>query len=405
MSLTNNFVSFQTYISEIASAKLKGLFGSCNEFFITIGIFISYFLGIDYQHSDGSYTNLKYWQTAFISAGIVVIFEVLMIFTYESPRWLFSKHKNKKAIRVLKALRGPNFHIKEEVEKIRASFQGTHSIFERLKEFRHRSVIVPFLLTIMLMFYEGFSGLNAAIFYASHIFQEAGLNKHEINLIVAISIGLVQVIATLLSVVIVDYVGRKVLLTLSSIGLALSCLILGIYFYIYDNICDGYLVCDPTTNIMCNVSTINDTIHEHFPCNTTQFGYLAVVCIVIMVISYSLGWGPVSLTSISELMPNRVRSLAGSFTIFSHWAIDFIIALCYKYYSRPPINNDGVWWTFSVIMFSAIAMVILFLPETKGHSLEEIQEHFEKGHIFAVSCHSSCKAQSTTPKNLYLSID
>ena len=394
-----DLVSFQTYISEIASAKLKGLFGSCNEFFITIGIFLSYFLGIDYKQSDGSYTSLKYWQTALVSAGIVVIFEVLMIFTYESPRWLFSKHQNKKAIRVLKALRGPNFHIKEEVEKIRASFQGTLSVLERLKEFRHRSVLVPFLLSIMLMFYEGFSGVNPAIFYASHILHEAGLNKHEINLIVTISIGLVQVIATLLSVFIVDYVGRKILLTLSSIGIALSCLVLGIYFYIYDNVCDGCLVGEPT----CNVSNVHDFVHEHFPCNTTQFGYLAVVCIVVMIVSYSLGWGPVSLTYISELMPNSVRSLAGSFALFAHWIFDFITALCFKYYSRPPIDNDGAWWTFSLIMFSAIFMVILFLPETKGHSLEEIQQHFEKGHIFALSCHSSCKAQPRS-KDLYSSL-
>ena len=394
-----DLVSFQTYISEIASAKLKGLFGSCNEFFITIGIFLSYFLGIDYKQSDGSYTSLKYWQTALVSAGIVVIFEVLMMFTYESPRWLFSKHQNKKAIRVLKALRGPNFHIKEEVEKIRASFQGTLSVLERLKEFRRRSVLVPFLLSIMLMFYEGFSGVNPAIFYASHILHEAGLNKHEINLIVTISIGLVQVIATLLSVFIVDYVGRKILLTLSSIGIALSCLVLGIYFYIYDNVCDGCLVGEPT----CNVSNIHDFVHEHFPCNTTQFGYLAVVCIVVMIVSYSLGWGPVSLTYISELMPNSVRSLAGSFALFAHWIFDFITALCFKYYSRPPIDNDGAWWTFSLIMFSAIFMVILFLPETKGHSLEEIQQHFEKGHIFALSCHSSCKVQPRS-KDLYSSL-
>ena len=328
---------------------------------------------------------------------MVVIFEILMMFTYESPRWLFSKHKNKKAIGVLKALRGPGFNIKEEVEKIRASFQGTHSVFERLKEFRHRSVIVPFLLTMMLMFYEGFSGVNVALFYASHILQEAGLNKHEVNLIVAISIGLVQVIATLVSVLVIDYVGRKVLLTLSSIGIALSCLLLGVYFYVYDNVCGGCLVVDP----MCNVSN-SSTVHEHFPCNTAQFGYFAVVCIVVMFVSYSLGWGSVSLTSISELMPNRVRSLGGSFAIFAHWIIDFILALCFKYYSRPPIGNDGAWWTFSLVMFSAIVMVILFLPETKGRSLEEIQEHFEKGHIFALSCRSSCRAAQSIARSKHL---
>ena len=314
-----------------------------------------------------------------------------MLLTYETPRWLLSKHKDKKASQVLETLRGRNFHTTKEHEKIKESVQRSYSVPQQLMEFQHRAIFIPFLLVLMLMFFQQFSGINVAIFYASQVFLAAGLNDREVNLIVAIAIGVVQVIATLVSVVLVDCLGRKILLTIASIGMSLSSLVLGIYFYVYNNVCESCLAGDPT----CNVSTVNDTIHNHFPCNTTKFGYLAVACLIVLIISFSLGWGPIPWTSMSELMPNRVRTLAGSIATFVNWSFVTIITLCFKYYSRHPIGNDGAWWTFSFIMFVAIIAVILFLPETKGHSLEEIQEHFEQGHIFAVSCLS--KQRSVNP--------
>lgn len=372
----------QVYISEIASAKLKGLFGNCNQLFITIGILLSYFFGIEYKRRDGTYTSVEYWQIAVIAVVFVSLFEVLMLFTYETPRWLLSKQKNRKAIQALTSLRGPNCLISKEIEQIKASLQRTYSVFDQLAEFRHWSIMFPFVLVLMLMFFQQFSGINVAIFYASLIFQEAGLDSHQVDLVVAIAIGIVQVCATLLSVALVDCLGRKVLLALSGAGMALSSLVLGIYYYVYDNVCHGCLVGE----VDCNVSLINDTVHDFFPCNTSTFGYLAVICIVVFIIGFSLGWGPIPWTSMSELMPNRVRSLAASIATFVNWSFATIITFSFKYYSQPPIGNDGAWWTFSFIMFVAIIAVIIFLPETKGHSLEEIQEHFEKGHIFAVSC-------------------
>ena len=307
-----------------------------------------------------------------------------MLFTYRSPRWLLSKHKDRKAIQVLTGLRGPDCLISKEVEQIKASLQWNYSVLDQLMEFHHRSVLLPFILVLVLMFFQQFSGINVAIFYASLIFQEAGLSAQQIDLIVAIAIGVVQVFATLFSVLLVDCLGRRVLLTASSIVMALSSLVLGIYYYVYDNVCESCLIGELRPE--CNISIINNTIHEHFPCNTTNFGYLAVVCIVVFIIGFSLGWGPIPWTSMSELMPNRVRGIAGSIATFLNWTFATIITFCFKFYSRPPIDNDGAWWTFSFIMFLAIVIVILFLPETKGHSLEEIQEHFEEGRIFAVSC-------------------
>ena len=319
----------------------------------------------------------------------MAIFEFLMLFTYETPRWLLSKQKEDKAVRTLSILRGPNFHISRELEKMRVAVRRTYSVTEQLMEFKHRSIFIPFLLVLMLMFFQQFSGINVAIFYASQIFLEAGLTDRMVNLIVAVAIGIVQMIATLACVVLVDCAGRKILLTVSSTGMALSSLVLGIYFYVYNNTCGGCLIGD-TNNPKCdntsNTSIVYNKAHQQFPCNTAAFGYLAVACIVVFIISFSLAWGPIPWSSMSELMPNRVRTLAGSIATFVNWMFATIITLCFKYYSRPPINNDGAWWTFSFVMFVAIIVVILFLPETKGHSLEEIQEHFEKGEIFAVSC-------------------
>ena len=317
-----------------------------------------------------------------------------MLFTYETPRWLLSKHKEDRAIQTLVALRGRHYQISRELEKIKISVRRTYSISEQLMEFKNRSIIIPFLLALMLMFFQQFSGINVAIFYASQIFLEAGLSDREVNLLVAVAIGVVQIFATLMSVVLVDCLGRKVLLTISSTGMALSSFVLGIYFYVYNHICEGCLIGDPSCND--TIAKHPDSIHQHFPCNTASFGYLAVACIVIFIIAFSLAWGPIPWTSMSELMPNRVRTLAGSIATFVNWLFATVITLCFKYYSKPPINNDGAWWTFSVIMFVAIAVVILFLPETKGHSLEEIQEHFEEGHIFAVSCQRN-RGKSTPP--------
>ena len=349
---------------------------------MTIGVFLSFFFGIEYKLSDGRYIGLTYWHIAIIAIGILIVFEVLMLFTYESPRWLLMKQKEKKAIETLKALRGPNIPISKELEAIKATVQENYSIIGRLMEFRHRSVYIPFILVTMLIFFESHGGINVAYFYASQILLDAGINERHVNLIAAVSVGVMQILATLVSVFFVDLVGRKILLNMSSTGMALSCLVLGVYFYIYDNVCEHCFVGSPN----CNISIINDSFHQNFPCNTTNFGYLAVVCIITLVISFSLGWGPIVWTAMSELMPNRVRSLAGSIATMINWIFDFVFTFCFKYYSRPPINNDGAWWTFCLIMVMGIIFVVLFVPETKGHSLEEIQEYFEKGHIFAVSC-------------------
>ena len=372
----------QVYVSEVASTKLKGLFGTCNQLFVTIGALISYLYGVNWNGKI-----IKYWEFAIASAVLVAVFEILMLFTLESPRWLISKHKEKRAHRVLRILRGPNSDITNEIEKIRSVLKENWTVKKQLVELvRHRAVLRPFLLVLLLLFFEQFSGVVPVIFYAAPILQDAGITL-DVNLVSALAFGLSQVVGTLISVFLIDCIGRRILLTVGGGGMVISNFLLGIYFYIFKEKCGSCLGskvhCNLTSTI--NISSVHFSSHDTPPCNTSHFGILAIASIIVFLFNFSIGWGPIPWNAMSELMPNRVRALAASIATCFVWSIVTVVSLSFYSYSEI-VTPEGSWWTFAVIMVLAIVVVIMFLPETKGHSLEEIQEHFEKGHIFALSC-------------------
>lgn len=337
------------YISEIASAKLRGLFGNCNQLFITIGVFIADLFGVSFN----GYI-VPYWVVALCMAFLVFVFEVLMLFTYETPRWLFSKGKEFEGIHVLKVLRGPNANISKEIDRIRHSVRKTYSFREQLIEFKNRSVYLPFIIVLFLMFFQQFSGINAAVFFASTIFTEMKFTPEVANLIALGAVGATQIIATFIAVILVDFLGRRILLLASGFGMAVSSLMFFVFF-IFD---DKY----------------NRTI-----------GPLGIVGMVVFIASFSLAWGPIPWSMMSELLPNRVRSLAGSIATFTNWTFAAIVTVAFNDYQKK-ITPEFAWLSFAIIMVGSIVFVFLFVPETKGRTLEEIQEHFEEGQIFALSC-------------------
>ena len=357
----------QIYIAEISSPKWKGVFGNCNQLFITLGILLAYFLGINFKSYQFHYSNI-----ALIAAGIVVVFEILMLTAHETPRWYFMQKMDYKGIKALKALRGDQFDVTREIDKIKAGLRRTLSRYEQLLEFRHKPVYHPFILIIFLMFFQQFSGINAAVFYASQIFSDVGYDTDMANLATFGAVGVVQVLATLASVVLVDYLGRRILLIISSVGMVTSSLLLGVYFFILDGKCNSIL---------------------KSPSCPPHIDYLAIGCMILFFISFSLGWGPIPWASMSELLPSRVRTLGGSLATFANWAFATIVIFTFKPLSDA-LSPKFTWWLYAIVMVISIVFVVLFLPEAKGHSLEEIQEHFEVGHVFACSCGRGGKSSS-----------
>lgn len=341
----------------MASAKRKGLFGNCNQLFITIGILISYILGIRFGN-----VRVSFYQVALVAGGLIAFFEFMMLFTYETPRWLFGKNKDFQGIKVLKHLRGPDAQVMREIDRIKAVLRKSYSVIEQLKEFRLRSVYQPFCLVVMLMFFQQFSGINAAMFYSSNIFKAAGFKGNMVEIISALAVGVTQIFATLLSVLLVDKLGRRVLLLASSVGMGVSSLALAVLFHFLDE-------------KNCKVNS------DGAGCK--PIGDATIGCVIIFIASFSIGWGPIPWTSMSELLPNRVRGLAASIATVINWSCATIVTLGFSYYARY-VSDAVAWGSFAGVMVMSIFCVFLFLPETKGRSLEEIQEDFEHGRILAV---------------------
>ena len=365
----------------MASAKFKGLFGNCNQLFITIGILVSYGLG--------AISNLHYYNIALVAAGVVVVFEILMLCTYESPRWLFKRaigqkgirksETEKEANRILNTLRGPNYDVPREIRGIKRALDKNLTLVEQFVQLKHHSVYIPFILVLFLMFFQQFSGINAAIFFTAPIFLQAYVPLPP-TLVALLAVGVVQVVATVVSVLVVDWRGRKQLLVVSSIGMCASSALLGAYFFILKNWCHDYFGTKPPHA-------------EYTFCNNPGLGAIAIVGVIIFIVAFSLAWGPIPWTSMSELVPGRVRSLCASIASMVNWSFATIITACFQPYSKA-VKPMFAWWTFSIVMFVSIFFVVIFLPEAKGHSLEQIEDHFENGKIIAITCKCSlCKKQ------------
>ena len=331
---------------------------------------------------------MHYYDVALIAASIVTLFEIAMLCAYESPRWLYKKaagqsgiqksETEKEANQILNILRGAMYDVPSEIRGIKRSLDKNLTLAEQFIQLKNHSVYIPFILVLFLMFFQQFSGINASIFFTAPIFQEAQVPSP--NLVATFAVGVVQVVATVVSVLVVDWRGRKQLLVVSSIGMCGSSALLGAFFFILNHWCDGYFGTKPPHA-------------EYTFCNNPGLGAIAIVGVIIFIVAFSLAWGPIPWMSMSELVPGRVRSLCASIASMVTWSFATIITAFFHPYSDA-VTPKFAWWSFSIVMFVSISFVVIFLPEAKGHSLEQIEDHFENGKIIAITCKCSlCKKQ------------
>lgn len=341
-------LTLKVYISEISTAKLKGLFGACQQLFVTLGIFFVEILGTIFTYRP----EFKYYHVSLVALAIVLIFEALMLFTKETPRWLMSHNKPDTAKKVLQFLRGPACNIDKELngmtEALRKQPQLTFS--QTLQEFQHRAVYFPVLLALGLAFFQQLSGINAAIFYVAPIFAEAQVSNP--TLVASFAVGAVQVVFTLASVLLVDLTGRKVLLVIGSVVLCLSGVMIGTEFIL------GHLYC---------------------PTSACRFSPMAIVGLIVYIMAFSIAWGAIPWLMMSELIPQRVRGISSGIVTAFNWSLAAIVTGAFKPYSEA-VRPWFAWWTFALFMALSVPFVLVLLPETKGHSLEEIEEQFERRH-------------------------
>ncbi len=265
-----------------------------------------------------------------------------MLFIPETPRWNIKKGKHMAATKTLLWLRGPQANISEEIKVIELNIAGQPDKMNICDIFRPR-YLKPLFLCLMVSALSKCGGINAIDFYIESIFQSAGFDKNAD--IPPIVVSLVAIVGSLPPVLLVEKLGRKPMLISSGFLTFISCLTLGLFYYLYEE--------------------------KHI----THISWLPIVSLVVYMFGFSMGWGPVAWLVVNEMLPLKIRSFGLGIAAVVNWIMSFLIT------KEFPVLVDVTslyvgFWLFSGMSFLAILFVIFFIPETKGKSLEEIEQYF-----------------------------
>ena len=340
-------VAAPLYAAEQAPTHLRGRFVSTYQLAITIGIFIAYAV-------DQALINSDSWRMMLgVSAVPAVVLVVVMVPMPDTPRWLMKQGRRDDAVDALTKVR-PDVDVTAALDDIEAS-NAADADQASWSEIFGRSLRRPLTVGVGLAVFQQITGINAIIYYADKIFAAAGFATPADQAAASTwAIGAVNVLATLIAVVYVDRFGRRPLLLIGLVGMALSLFTVGV----------AYLSIDQVIDTGRGASTSSAP---------TTAGIVTLVALVVFVASFAFSLGPVVWTVINEIYPTRVRGRAVALATAVNWGAAFLVSQFFLSLVDA-IGNTGTFWLFSGFSVVAYVWVWKRVPETKGKSLEEIQE-------------------------------
>ena len=325
-------VTAPMYAAEIGESTIRGRLGSYFQLMLTVGILLTYALGMAVN---------VFW-LSLIGAVVPIIFFVAFMFMPETPSYYLMKGNEDAARTCLIRLRGSHYNVEPELQAQRESLaEMERNRVSFLIAIRSKAASRGLIIAFGLMFFQQLSGVNAIIFYAGRIFESAGsAMSPQISTII---VGVIQCIAVFVSTIVVDKLGRRILLLVSELFMCITTLILGVYFYMQEHKSD--------------VSSI---------------GWLPLMSICIFIILFSLGFGPIPWMMMGELFSSQIKGTAGSAACLFNWLMAFVVT---KFFNDLVVSfgNSGTFWIFSFICALGFIFVFFLVPETKGKTLEQIQ--------------------------------
>lgn len=274
-----------------------------------------------------------------------VLLSVSMFFMPESPNWLMAKFgRSLRVVEAMHQLRHPSSDIEAELDEIQSQTQSQKEQSQRVtwatikqsaQVLKREDAYKPVLIAITLLFFQQFCGLNAVQFYMASIFAKAGSTIDP--KVAVIIVNAVFIVATCGGGLVVDRLGRKLLLITSGLGQSIAAALLGYYYYSVD----------PNPSV------------------------IPIIALCVFVSSFSFGWSPVAWIVITEISGYKVISLVSSVSSCVCWLFVFIVTKEFADLSNA-IKKYGAFWLFSAISFLSV-IFIFYLPETKGKTVEHIQ--------------------------------
>ncbi len=335
------------YIAEIAPESIRGRLVAIQQLNIVIGILlaqlINYLINQSHQIPEGvtgadlleTWNGQTGWRLMFAAEAIwAFLFFVFLFVVPNSPRWLCRVERYDEAEEVLRRVGGPDY-ARHYLADIRATLKGSHHVSEFAELMKPRMLRI-LLIGIMVAVFSQWCGINVIFNYAHDIFKAAGYNVSGVlfNLLI---IGLTNFVFTLVAMATIDRFGRKKLIFLGAITLGFSFTILGGFFHA-----------------------------------GTQ-GIHLLVMVLLSIAFFASSIGPVTWVLLSEMFPNRIRGLATSIAVLAMWIANFILALTF-----PTMNTQLgpalTFWIYAGICFAGTIFIARFVPETKGKTLEQIEQ-------------------------------
>ncbi len=322
------------YIGEIAPSNIRGQLVSLNQFAIIFGMLVVYF--VNWGISNGQtleWINTVGWRRMFLSEAIPAgIFGLLLFFVPETPRYLALTGKKDEAMKVLTRINGVE-RAKLVMEEIKASL--AHHSSGKLFSFGKVVIIIGILLSV----FQQFVGINVALYYAPRIFESMGAAK-DASMMQTVIMGLVNVIFTVIAIFTVDKWGRKPLLIIGSTGMAIGMFAISglAYFEI--------------------------------------IGISTLVFIIIYTASFMMSWGPITWVLISEIFPNKIRGKAVAIAVAAQWTANYLISSTYP--AMMELSGAFTYGFYGVMSVLSLIFVWKMVPETKGRTLEDMEELWEK---------------------------
>lgn len=334
------------YIAEVSPSETRGRMVSINQLTIVLGILGAQIVNwIIAEPIDTSVALLDSWNCQhgwrhmfWAEAYPALTFLILVIFIPESPRWLVMKGKMDKARNIFNNIGGGSY-AETEILAVNSSISNDRSKTS-FATILHKPYFAILLLGVIIAVFQQWCGTNVIFNYAQEIFSDAGYNLGEMLFNIVLT-GITNVIFTFVALYTVDRIGRRRLMLIGAGGLFIIYSILGTCYYFHIT------------------------------------GFMMIILVMLAIACYAMTLGPVTWVLLAELFPNKIRGMAVAICTFALWMGCFTLT-----YSFPILNaklgSYGTFWLYAAICAVGLIYFIARLPETKGKSLEQIEQEFTK---------------------------
>ncbi|XP_063630328.1 facilitated trehalose transporter Tret1-like [Cydia splendana] len=346
----------QVYISEISVPDIRGCLSAVLKIVGHLGVLFSFTIG----------AYLDWQQLALcISAAPLLLF-CTVLYIPETPSYLVLIGKDEEAYKSLLWLRGPNSDVAQELATIRTNVLASKNFSQRQSQMSSSQFISsldvksmnrllgPILVTCGLMMFQRFSGAHAFSFYAVPIFRKTfgGMNPHG----AAIAVSFVQLLASCLSGLLIDTVGRLPLLILSSVLMSMALAGFGSYAY-YEEVHRNQRI----QNVMFHQTGQND--------------WIPLLCVLVFTIAFSLGMSPISWLLIGELFPLEYRAFGSAMATAFSYLCAFVGVKTFVDFQQA-LGLHGAFWLYATVSVGGLCFVVCCVPETKGKDLDEMDPNY-----------------------------